>query len=53
MVGFDHETTIKRNLSIIHAITALDLSNGQSVLLVILESIYKETSNHSSLSKFQ
>jgi hypothetical protein len=53
VVGFDHETAIKRNLPIVSAITALDLPNGQSVLLVIQESIYNETSNHSLQSKFQ
>ena len=35
VVGFDHETAIKRNLPIVSAITALDLPNGQSILLVI------------------
>jgi hypothetical protein len=53
VVSFDHETVIKRNLPIVSAITVLDLSNGQSVLLVIHESIYNETSNHSLLSGFQ
>jgi hypothetical protein len=33
VVGFDHETAIKRNLPIVCAVTALDLPNGQSVLL--------------------
>jgi hypothetical protein len=40
VVCFDHDTAIKRNLPIVSAITALDLSNGQSVLLVIHENIY-------------
>jgi hypothetical protein len=31
VAGFDHESAIKRNLSIVSAITALDLPNGQSV----------------------
>jgi hypothetical protein len=53
VVGFDHETGIKQNLPIVSAITALDLPNGQSVLLVIHDSIYNETSNHSLLSEFQ
>ena len=39
VVGIDHEIAIKRNLPIVSAITALDLPNGQSVLLVIHESI--------------
>jgi hypothetical protein len=53
VVGFDHETAIKRNLPIVSAITALDLPNGQSVLLLVHEGIYNETSNHSLLSEFQ
>jgi hypothetical protein len=53
VVGFDHETAVKRNLPIVSAITALDLPNGQSVLLLVHEGIYNETSNHSLLSEFQ
>ena len=46
VVGFDHEAAIKRNLPIVSAITALDLPNGSSILLVVHECIYNETSNH-------
>jgi hypothetical protein len=53
VVGFDHEMAIKQNLPIVSAVTALDLQNGQSVLLLVNESIYNETSNHSLLSEFQ
>jgi hypothetical protein len=53
VVGFDHEAAIKRNLPIVSAITALDLPNGQSVLLLVHECIYNETSNYSLLSEFQ
>jgi hypothetical protein len=53
VVGFDHETDIKRNHPIVSAITALDLPNGQSVLLLVHEGIYNETSSHSLLSEFQ
>jgi hypothetical protein len=53
VVGFDHETAIKRNLQIIIAITSLDLPNGQSVLLLVHEGIYNETSHHLLLSEFQ
>jgi hypothetical protein len=53
VVGFDHETAVKRNLPIVSAITTLDLSNGQYVLLLIQEGIYNETSNHSLSSEFQ
>ena len=53
MVGFDHEAAIKRNLPIVSAINELDLPNGSSILLVVHECIYNETSNHSLLSEFQ
>ena len=53
MVGFDHKKAIKRILPIVSAITALDLPDGQSILLVIHEGIYNETSNHTLLSEFQ
>ena len=53
VVGFDHDTAIKRNLPIVSAITAVDLPDRQSILLVINESINNETSNHSQLSEFQ
>ena len=53
VVGFDHETAIKRNLPIVSAITAIDLPSGESILLVIHEGIYNETAAHSLLSEFQ
>ena len=53
VVGFDHEAAIKRNLPIVSAITALDLPNGSSILLVVHEFIYNEVSNHSLLSELQ
>jgi hypothetical protein len=54
VVGFDHETAIKRNLPIVSAITAIDLPNGESRLLVIHEGIYNETAAHSLVfSEFQ
>jgi hypothetical protein len=49
MVGFDHETSIKRNLPLVSAITDLDLPNRLSVLFFKNESIHKESSNHSLL----
>jgi hypothetical protein len=52
VVGFDHETAIKRNLPIVIAITAIDLPSGESILLVIHEGIYNETAAHSLLSEF-
>jgi hypothetical protein len=50
VVGFDHEAAVKKNLPIVSAITAVDLPNGQSILLVIHEVINNDTSNHSLLS---
>ena len=53
VVGFDHETAVKRNLPIVSAITTVDLPDGSSILLVVHEGIYNETANHSLLSEFQ
>jgi hypothetical protein len=39
VVGFDHETAIKRNLPIVGAIAVLNLPNEQSVLSLIHEDI--------------
>jgi hypothetical protein len=46
VVGFDHEVAVKRNLPIVSAITAVDLPDGISVILIVYESIYNDTSNH-------
>jgi hypothetical protein len=51
VVGFDHQSAIKRNLLIVSAITSLDLPNGQSILLLVHEGIYNETSGHSLSSE--
>jgi hypothetical protein len=53
VVGFDHETAIKRNLPIVSAITDIDLPSGESILLLIHEGIYNQTAAHSLLSEFQ
>jgi hypothetical protein len=53
VVGFDHEAVLKRNLPIISAITAVDLLDGISVILIVHEAIYNDTANHSVLSEFQ
>jgi hypothetical protein len=50
---FDHETGVKRNLPIVNTITAVDLPDGISVLLIVHEAIYNDTTNHSLLSEFQ
>jgi hypothetical protein len=39
VVGFDHEATVKRNLPIVSSITAVDLPDGISVLLIVHEAI--------------
>jgi hypothetical protein len=53
VVGFDHEATIKGNLPIVVAITAVDLPDRISVILIVHEAIYNDTANHSLLSEFQ
>jgi hypothetical protein len=53
VVDFDHEAAVKRNLPIVSAITAVDLPDGISVLLIVHEAIYNDTVNHSLFSEFQ
>jgi hypothetical protein len=53
VVGFDHEAAVKRNITIVSAITAVDLPDGISVILMVHEAIYNDTTNHSLLSEFQ
>jgi hypothetical protein len=53
VVGFDHEAAVTRNLPIVSAITAVDLPDGISVVLIVHEAIYNDTSNHSLLSEFK
>jgi hypothetical protein len=51
--GFDHEDSVKRNLPIVSAITAVDLPDGSCILLTVHEAIYNDTGNHTLLSGFQ
>jgi hypothetical protein len=44
---------VKRNLPIVSALTAVDLPDGISVLLIVLEAMNNDTANHSLLSEFQ
>jgi N-acetylglucosamine kinase-like BadF-type ATPase len=53
VVGFDHEPAVKRNLPVVSAITAVDLPDGISVIVIVHEAIYNDTANHSLLSEFQ
>jgi hypothetical protein len=53
VVGFGHEAAVKSNLPIISAITAADLPDGTSVLLIVHEGIYNDTANHLLLSELQ
>jgi hypothetical protein len=53
IVGFDRENAVKRNLPIVSSITAVDLPDGISVLIIVHEAIYNDTANHSLLSEFQ
>jgi hypothetical protein len=53
VVGFNHEAAVKRNHPIVSAITAVELPDGISVILIAREAIYNDTDNHSLLSEFQ
>jgi hypothetical protein len=53
VIGCDHEIAVKRNLAIVGAISAIDFSDGTSILLVGHEVFYNNTENHSMLSEFQ
>jgi hypothetical protein len=55
VVGFDHEAAVKRNIPIpINiAITAVDLPDGISMILIVHETIYNDTAIHSLFSEFQ
>jgi hypothetical protein len=53
VVGFDHEAAVKWNLPIVSAITAVDLPDGISVILIVHEAIYNDTANNPLLSEFQ
>jgi hypothetical protein len=53
MIGFDHGTAMKRDLPIVSAITALDLPDGTSIVLVVNENAYNDTENHYLLFGFQ
>jgi hypothetical protein len=37
VVGFDYEAALKRNLPIVSEITAVDLPNGISVILIVMK----------------
>jgi hypothetical protein len=50
---FDHEDAVTRNLPIVSAITAIDLPDGSSILLVVHEAIYNDTGDHIVLSELQ
>jgi nitrous oxidase accessory protein NosD len=45
VVGFDHEAAVKRNLTMVSAITAIDLLDVISVILIVHKAIYTDTSN--------
>jgi hypothetical protein len=49
VVGFDHEAAVKRNLPIVSAMTAVDIPDGISVILIVHEAIYNNKDNHSLL----
>ena len=53
VVGFDHDTAVKKNLPIVSAITAVKIPDKQSILLVMNKGIYNKTSNDPLLSELQ
>jgi hypothetical protein len=53
VVGIDLEAAVKRNLPIVSVITAVDLPDGISVILIVHEAIYNYIVNHSLFSEFQ
>jgi hypothetical protein len=53
VVGFYHEASVKRDHPIVSAITAVDLPDKISVILIVHEAIYNDTANHLLLSEFQ
>jgi hypothetical protein len=53
VVGFDHEAAVKRNLPIVSAITAVHLSDGISVILIVHEALYNDIANYSMMSELQ
>jgi hypothetical protein len=52
VVGFDREAAVKRNLPIVSAITAVDLPDGTSMILIVHEAIYNDTANPHSCQNF-
>ena len=53
VVGFDKKVAIKRNLPVVTAIGAVDISPNVSILIRIHEAVYNESSPHLLLSDFQ
>jgi hypothetical protein len=53
VVRIDHEAAVNRNLPIVSAITAVYLPDVISLILIVHETIYNDTANHSLLSEFQ
>jgi hypothetical protein len=53
VVGFGQEAAVKKNIPLVSTLTTVDLPNGPSILLIIYETIYNDTPNHSLLSEFQ
>jgi hypothetical protein len=46
VVAFDHEASVNRNLPIVIANSEVYLPDGTSVLLIVHEGNYNDTSNH-------
>ena len=52
VVGFDHKASVKRNLAIVTAVTAVDIDD-KTYLLQINEAVFNSYAEHSLLSEFQ
>ena len=53
VIGFDKEHAVKKGLSIVGAVTAVDLPDDSTILLRVSEVIHNPTADHSLLSEFQ
>jgi len=53
VIGFDADRSKKLGLHIVVAVTAVDLSDGQTILLQIAEAAFNPASTHSLLSEYQ
>ena len=54
VVGFDHKSAVKRDLDIVTAIAAVELTKENKVILLqVNEAVYNSTSEHLLLLEYQ